>query len=221
MKALKGFLGEVDGGCSMKSAVFVDRDGTICEEAGYISNLDQFHLVPKAAEAIKLINESSLVVIVITNQAGVAKGYFPEEMVSHLHKKMESLLSERGASLDDIYYCPHHPEGVVESYRKVCDCRKPASGLLEKASKKHSIDLASSYMVGDKVMDVELARRVGAKGVLVLTGYGKDSLQKINDTAAQKPAHVACDLFDAVKWIMNDFGSGRDGDTDHKIECHR
>lgn len=205
----------------MKSAVFVDRDGTISEEVGYISDLDQFRLVPKAAEAIKLINESDLVVIVITNQAGVAKGYFSEETVDHIHKKMEKLLLEHGAYLDGIYYCPHHPEGVVGSYRRACDCRKPAPGLLEQASKDHGIDLAASYMVGDKVTDIELARKVGAKGILVLTGYGRDELQKISDVPVENPAYVALDLFDAVKWIMNDLGIECDGNPDCKIECHR
>lgn len=205
----------------MKSAVFVDRDGTLSEEVGYISKLDQFRLIPKVAEAVRLINEGGLKVIVITNQAGVAKGYFSEEMVRGMHRKMEELLSEQGAYLDGVYYCPHHPEGVVEPYRKACDCRKPASGLLKQASKDHGIDLSASYMVGDKVTDMELARRVGAKGIMVLTGYGKDELQKISDASAQKPAHVARDLFYAVKWIMDDLASGHDGDTDHKIECHR
>lgn len=205
----------------MKRAVFMDRDGTISEEVGYISGPEQFRLIPKAAEAIKLINKSGLMVIVITNQAGVAKGYFSEEVVNHIHEKMTKLLSEQGAYLDGIYYCPHHPEGIIASYRKVCNCRKPASGLLERASKEHSIDLAASYVVGDKVIDIELAHRVGAKGVLVLTGYGKDEIQKINNTSAQKSAHVATDLFDAVKWIMNDLGIEHNGDTDHKIECHR
>ena len=205
----------------MKGAVFVDRDGTISEEVGYISDLDQFRLMSKSAEAIKLINESGLKIIVITNQAGVARGYFPEEMVRHVHNKMEKLLSEHGAYLDGIYYCPHHPEGVIEAYRKTCECRKPASGLLKRASKDHGIDLAASYVVGDKVTDIEFAHRVGAKAILVLTGYGKDELKKINDTTGENPEFVARDLFDAVKWIMNDLSIKHDGNPDHKIECHR
>jgi len=175
----------------------------------------------KSTEAVKSINESGLKIIVITNQAGVARGYFSEGMVSQVHDKMKKLLSEQGAYLDGIYYCPHHPEGVIESYRKACDCRKPASGLLERASKDHGIDLASSYVVGDKVTDIELAHRIGAKGVLVLTGYGEDELKKINDTSAKNPDFVAGDLFDAVKWIMNDLSVKCDGDPDHKVECNR
>ena len=108
----------------MKRAVFMDRDGTISEEVGYIGEPDQFHLLPQSAEAIRLINESGLKAIVVTNQAGVAKGYFPEEMVGRIHRTMEKLLSEQGAHLDSIYYCPHHPDGTVEPYRQICGCRK-------------------------------------------------------------------------------------------------
>ncbi|MCK5423071.1 MAG: HAD family hydrolase, partial [Deltaproteobacteria bacterium] len=178
-----------------KGAVFLDRDGTISEEVGYISNLDQFQLMPKSAEAVKLMNERGLKVIVVTNQAGVAKGYFPEEMVSRVHKKMEKILSDQGAFLDGIYYCPHHPEGIVETYRKKCECRKPASGLLRQASEEHGIDISSSYMVGDKMADVECAHQIGVKGVLVLTGYGKDELKKIEGARIRRPEYVADDIF--------------------------
>ncbi|MBW2182988.1 MAG: HAD family hydrolase [Deltaproteobacteria bacterium] len=205
----------------MKGAVFMDRDGTISEEVGYLNELDQLRLIPKSVEAIKLINESGLMAIVITNQSGVARGYFTEEMVHRVHEKMEKLLDERDVHLEGIYYCPHHPEGVVESYRKTCNCRKPASGLLKKASKDHGIDLAASYIVGDKLIDIELAYKVGAKGILVLTGYGKDELEKINDVPEIRPAYVADTLFNAAKWIINDLGVKSDGNPDCKIECHR
>ena len=205
----------------MRGAVFVDRDGTISNEVGYIRDPDQFQLMPKSAEAVKLIHESGLKIIVITNQAGVAKGFFTEEMVDQVNKKMEKLLSVQGAYLDGIYYCPHHPEGVVESYRKTCDCRKPASGLLEQASREHDIDLTVSYMVGDKLTDMECANKAGVKGILVLTGYGKDVHKKIESLNTKKPEYVEDDLFDAAKWIINDLGIERNGDTDRKIECHR
>ena len=199
----------------MKSAVFMDRDGTISEEVGFICDLDRFYLMPKSVEAIKLINESGLMAIVITNQSGVARGYFSEGMVNRIHEKMERLLEVDGAHLDGIYYCPHYPEGTVASYRKKCHCRKPAPGLIEQASKKHDIDLTASYMVGDKMIDIELASNVGAKGILVLTGYGRDELEKINEAYVMKPAYVADDLFNAVKWIINDLGNKRDGNSDY------
>jgi len=200
-------LGTVREAAQVKRAVFIDRDGTISEEVGYIRDLNQFHLMPHSAEAIKLMNEHGLKVIMVTNQSGVARGYFTEALVKKVHKKMESLLSEQGAYLDAIYYCPHYPEGVVKFYCKVCECRKPATGLLEQASQTHDIDLAASYLVGDKVTDIELAHRVGAKAVLVLTGYGPEELKKIHGGALPQPAYVAIDLYDAARWIVRDLGA--------------
>ena len=205
----------------MKGAVFMDRDGTISEEVGYMSELDQFCLIPKSAEAIKLINESVLMAIVVTNQSGVARGYFSEGMVNRIHKKMENVLHEQGVYLDGVYYCPHHPDGVVESYRTTCNCRKPAAGLIEKATNEHGINLSISYMVGDKLIDMELAAKVGIKGVLVLTGYGRDERKRINEVTQIKPAYVADNLFAAVQWIISDLGIKGDGNPDCKIECHR
>lgn len=208
-------------GKDFKGAVFLDRDGTISEEVGYIRDPDQFQLMPKSAEAVKLMNARGLKVIVITNQAGVAKGYFPEAVINQVHKKMEKTLLDQGAFLDGVYYCPHHPEGVVETYRQTCECRKPASGLLKKASEEHGIDLSRSYMVGDKLADVDCGHRIGAKAILVLTGYGKDEFKKTDGAKIRKPDYVADDILDAVKWIMNDLDMNQHGNTHRKIECHR
>jgi D-glycero-D-manno-heptose 1,7-bisphosphate phosphatase len=205
----------------MERAVFVDRDGVISEEVGYISDVEHFRLIPQSAEAVKLINQRGLKIIVITNQSGVARGYFSEEVLGHINRKMEQLLSDQGALLDGIYYCPHHPEGTVEAYRMECDCRKPSAGLLIQASREHAIDLSSSYLVGDKRTDIECAHRAGAKGILVLTGYGKDELSKINSAALAQPEYVAADLLDAVQWIIKDKASEKPGDPHHKIECNR
>ena len=205
----------------MERAVFVDRDGVISEEVGYISDVEHFRLIPKSAEAVKLINQRGLKIIVITNQSGVARGYFSEEVLGHINRKMEQLLSDQGALLDGIYYCPHHPEGTVEAYRVECDCRKPATGLLIQASQEHAIDLSSSYLVGDKRTDIECAHRAGAKGILVLTGYGKDELSQIDSAALAHPEYVAADLLDAVQWIIKDKASEKPGDPHHKIECNR
>ena len=205
----------------MERAVFVDRDGVICEEVGYIGEREQLRLIPQSAEAVKLINQSGLKIIAITNQSGVARGYFSEETLGHLHRTMEKLLSDQGASLDGIYYCPHHPEGTVEAYRMVCDCRKPATGLLIKAAQAHAIDLSSSYLVGDKRSDIACAHRAGAKGILVLTGYGRDELSKINSAASLQPHYVAADLLAAVQWIIKDTRREKPGDSHHKIECNR
>lgn len=205
----------------MERAVFVDRDGVISEEVGYLGDRDHLRLIPNSAEAVKLVNQSGLKIIAITNQSGIARGYFSEEMLGHIHRKMEQLLSDQGAFLDGIYYCPHHPEGTVEAYRMECDCRKPAAGLLTRAAQEHSIDVSSSYLVGDKRTDIECAHRAGAQGILVLTGYGKDELRKINSAALAQPAYVAADLRDAVQWIIKEITSGKPGDPHHKIECNR
>jgi D-glycero-D-manno-heptose 1,7-bisphosphate phosphatase len=205
----------------MERAVFVDRDGVISEEVGYIGDREQLRLIPQSAEAVKLINQSGLKIIAITNQSGVARGYFSEEMLAHIHRKMEKLLSGQGAFLDGIYYCPHHPEGTITAYRMKCDCRKPATGLLIQAAQEHAIDVSSSYLVGDKRTDIECAHRAGAKGILVLTGYGKDELTKINKAALAQPHYIAADLLNAVQWIIKDKTSEKQGDPHHKIECNR
>jgi D-glycero-D-manno-heptose 1,7-bisphosphate phosphatase len=205
----------------MKRAVFVDRDGVLSEEVGYLGDRDHVRLIPHSAEAVKLVNQSGLKIIAITNQSGVARGYFSEEMLGQIHGKMEQLLKDQGAFLDGIYYCPHHPEGTVEAYRMVCDCRKPAAGLLIQAAQEHSIDVSSSYLIGDKRTDIECAHRAGARGILVLTGYGRDELGKINSAASAQPAYVAADLLDAVQWIIKDKTGEKPGDPHHKIECNR
>ena len=205
----------------MERAVFLDRDGVISEEVGYLGDSDRLLLIPRAADAVKLLNQSGLKTIVITNQSGVARGYFSEEMLGDIHRKMEELLSDHGASLDGIYYCPHHPEGTVATFRRECDCRKPAVGLLIKAAKEHSVDLASSYLVGDKRSDMECAHRAGVKGILVLTGYGRDELKKSNGVPLVQPAFVAADVLDAARWIIKEKAGEKPGDSHSKTECNR
>ena len=205
----------------MERAVFLDRDGVISEEVGYLGDSDRLLLIPRAADAVKLLNQSGLKTIVITNQSGVARGYFSEEMLGDIHRKMEELLSDQGASLDGIYYCPHHPEGTVATFRRECDCRKPAVGLLIKAAKEHSVDLPSSYLVGDKRSDMECAHRAGVKGILVLTGYGRDELKKVNGVPLVQPAFVAADVLDAARWIIKEKAGEKPGDSHSKTECNR
>jgi len=186
-----------------RKAIFLDRDGTVTEEVGYVNHPDRLKLIPGAAEAIKKINDSGMMAILITNQAGVAKGYFPEWMVHRVHEKLESLLRERGARLDRIYYCPHHPEGREKTYKIICACRKPAPGMIHMAEKELNIDVAKSYVIGDKYMDVELARKVGATGIMVLTGYGKGEYELFGNAWKLKPDHISQDLSEAVDWILS------------------
>jgi D-glycero-D-manno-heptose 1,7-bisphosphate phosphatase len=189
-------------------AVFLDRDGTINEQMGYINHIDRFHLLPSVAQAIRLLNEHGWKVVVITNQSGVARGYFPESLVHQVHKKMRDLLKGEGAYLDGVYYCPHHPDVGIPPYRQNCRCRKPATGLIEEAMKELDLDCSQSYMVGDRGMDIEFARQVGSKAILVLTGYGKGEWKYFGDHWKVKPDYVAEDLLAAVQWILQREGPG-------------
>jgi len=184
--------------------VFLDRDGTINEEVGYVNHIDRFVLLPRAGEAIRLLNDHGLKTVVVTNQAGVARGYFPESLIHLVHKRMQAILSAEGAHLDGIYYCPHHPDSENPAYRRRCRCRKPEPGLVEEASKALDLDCSRSYMVGDRGKDIEFARRIGAKGILVLTGYGRGEWEYCRDQWGVKPDHVARDLYEAVEWILRE-----------------
>ena len=153
------------------TAVFLDRDGVINEEVGYLDSLDKLKIIPCAYEAIRLINESGMKAVVISNQAGVAKGLFTEEFVRKINDCLQTVLSQKGAHINNFYYCPHHPTEGTEPYRQVCDCRKPAPGMLLRAAQDLNIDLKKSYLVGDRFRDMEAAKKCGVKGVLVKTGY--------------------------------------------------
>ena len=198
----------------MERAVFLDRDGVVIEEVGYLSDVSQLRFTLHSAQAVHLLNETKMKVIMITNQSGVARGYFSEGAISEIHHEMNKQLSAEKAFIDGIYYCPHHPEGAVERYAIQCDCRKPGLGLLTKAAKEHSIDLKHSYLVGDKLSDVECALKAGMTSILVLTGYGKDAMKKITEGSSVKPVCIAKNLYEAAQWIIEDYASGNTGDTD-------
>jgi D-glycero-D-manno-heptose 1,7-bisphosphate phosphatase len=189
----------------MHTAVFLDRDGTINEEMGYINHLDRFVLLPSAAAAIRRINESGLKAVVITNQSGAARGYFPKELIDQLHQKMSGLLEEEGAFLDGIYTCTHAPPSKGEAGG--CGCRKPEIGLMKQAAQALNLDLEKSYVVGDRFKDVEMARNARAKAVLVLTGYGRGELAFLGPTRKVEPDFVAEDLAEAVEWILSDMSA--------------
>jgi len=187
----------------MKSrAVFLDRDGTINEEVGYVNHLERFHLLPGVGEAIRLLNQHDWKTVVVSNQSGVARGYFPESLVHQVHQKMKDLLKREGAYLDGIYYCPHHPDVGVPPYQQKCRCRKPATGMIEEAVKELGIDCSQSYVVGDRGVDIEFAGRIEARAILVLTGYGKGEWEYCRGLWKVKPAYVADNLFEAVQWIL-------------------
>jgi D,D-heptose 1,7-bisphosphate phosphatase len=188
-------------------AVFLDRDGTINEEVGYLDSLDKLRMIPAAYEAIRLINKSCMKAIVVTNQAGVARGFFTEKFVRQTHEIIQAALLQKKASIDKFYYCPHHPTEGTGIYLQNCNCRKPAPGMLLQAAHDLDIELGSSYMIGDTYRDMETAKKVGVKGILVKTGYGRELLQEVGPdaaTAENKPDFVAEDILEAVKWIMKD-----------------
>jgi len=205
-----------------QAAVFLDRDGTINEEVGYLDHPEKLKLIPGAAEAIRLINASGMKAVVVTNQSGVARGIFDEAVVGAVHARLRELLMAEGGCLDGIYFCPHHPTEGRGRYLRSCGCRKPAPGLLLKAAAELNLDPAGSYMVGDTLNDIEAGKRVGARGVLVRTGYGAESAaaletreeprRKIPGKAAHpgdealiaQPVHIAGDILAAVRWLLKD-----------------
>ena len=186
----------------LRPAVFLDRDGTINEQMGYINHISRFHLLPGVAAAIRELNENRIPVVVVTNQSGLARGYFPEELLAAVHERMKELLTEHGAHVDGIYVCPHHPEAKREEYRLACDCRKPKPGLLLQAAREMGLDLAASFVVGDRWSDLKTAAACGAAPVLVLTGYGRGDAQYIGPTQVVQPAYVGADLTSVVQWIL-------------------
>ncbi|MDH7513240.1 MAG: HAD family hydrolase [Clostridiales bacterium] len=184
-----------------KNAVFLDRDGTINVDAGYPSDYGQVEVYPRSYEAVRRLNSAGLPVIVLTNQSGIGRGLLTEENLRTIHEKMKASFQQEKARLDAFYYCPHYELSAIPRYRLNCDCRKPNPGLALKAAADFGLDLARSYMVGDKVEDIVLGLNIKASPVLVLTGYGEESLKKLAEIGV-KPAHVAVDILDAAVWIL-------------------
>jgi histidinol-phosphate phosphatase family protein len=180
------------------SAVFMDRDGTINEEVSYLSRMEQLRLYPQTVEAVRLINAAGMKAVVVTNQSGIARGYFTEEFVWSVHERINELLAVQGARIDGFYVCPHHPVYGNGIYKQECSCRKPRPGMLLRAAAELNIDLSRSYMVGDMLKDIEAGKSAGARAVLVRTGYGS------NIVRTDMPAFIADDVLEAVQWILKD-----------------
>jgi D-glycero-D-manno-heptose 1,7-bisphosphate phosphatase len=177
--------------------VFLDRDGTIAEEVGYLNHVSRFRLLQGVAGAIRQLNQAQLPVIVVTNQSGVGRGYFPESVVTAVHERMRAELLAEGARLDGVYYCPHvSGDG--------CECRKPKTGMLEQSARDLNLDLKKSFVVGDRYGDIEAANRAGARSVLVRTGYGEGELAWHAQKWPRQPDFVAKDLDEAAKWILKE-----------------
>jgi D-glycero-D-manno-heptose 1,7-bisphosphate phosphatase len=182
-------------------AVFLDRDGTINAEAGYPADYSRISIYPASFGAVRLLNRGGLLAIVITNQSGVGRGYFSEEVLADIHDKMKEAFAARDARLDAIYYCPHFEDSERAEYRRRCDCRKPAAGLARRAASEFRLDLSRSYTVGDKVEDIIFGMNIGATPILVLTGFGRESLERLREQRV-KPAFIAPDILAAAEWIL-------------------
>jgi D-glycero-D-manno-heptose 1,7-bisphosphate phosphatase len=191
----------------VKPAIFMDRDGTISHEVGYVNHPSRFRPYPWAVDAVRLVNRSGFLAVVVTNQAGVARGYFPELVIHEVHASLVARMEAGGARLDGIYVCTHHPTVGEPPYRQDCDCRKPRPGLLRRAEADLGIDLAGSFVVGDRIGDLELAWSVGAKGVLVKSGYGLGELTYNVPTWPRPPDLVAANLLEAVERIISGAGA--------------
>lgn len=187
-------------GSTGKVGVFVDRDGTLIKEVGYLSCLEQIEVLPRVPEAIQLLRREGLKVAVVTNQSAVARGIITEDNLQQIHKELTARLARHGAILDGIYYCPHHPTEGMAPYRISCGCRKPNVGLAERAAAELDLDVSRSYVVGDQSGDMDLAARIGAKGILIKSGDGAGGGQK---SAAGFLA--VQDFWEAAQWVIQDY----------------
>jgi D-glycero-D-manno-heptose 1,7-bisphosphate phosphatase len=190
---------------SASRAVFLDRDGTLIEEVGYLDRAERVALYPWAIDAVRAFNRVGLRVILISNQSGVARGFFSEAVVEEVHQHLAALLRGGGACIDAYYYCPHHPDGKVAEYARVCECRKPNRGLVDRAMREFGVDPAQSFVIGDRWLDVALARAIGAKGLLVRTGYG--AAEQWRPSPDLSPDAIVDNLIGAASWVLQALNS--------------
>jgi histidinol-phosphate phosphatase family protein len=192
-----------------RGVVFTDRDGTLNREVGYVSSRDQLRLLPGAAEGVRRLRAAGFAVVVVSNQSGVARGLTSCEGVAVVHDELRHRFAARGAALDAIYFCPHHPEKGDPPFRRACRCRKPAPGLARRALRELGLELGRGYVVGDTVRDLGLAAAIGVPGILVLTGHGRATRRELDGAVAV--AHVAANFRAAAEWIIADAQQRRRG----------
>ncbi len=185
-----------------RPAVFLDRDGTIIEDVGYLDTLDRVTFFPWTVDTIRALNCAGLAVVVVTNQSGIARGLFTKAFVDETHRYLTARLEMGGARVDAYYYCPHHPDGTVAEYRRHCDCRKPAPGLIDRATNDLGLDPARSFVVGDRWLDVQLGRAVGARTILVRTGIG--AVEETRPPSGVTADTIVDNLAAAASWILMD-----------------
>lgn len=186
-----------------RPAVFFDRDGTLCEEVGYINHPDRLKLMPGAGSAVRKVRQAGFAAVVVTNQAGVARGYFPLHVVEATHRRLREFLAAEGTELDGIFVCLHHPDLGGPGFQAACDCRKPAPGLIFQAARELDLDLQRSFIAGDSFRDIGAGQNAGLAGkVLLRTGYGRGELLWRGTHHTVWPDFIADDLAQAVAWMM-------------------
>lgn len=183
-------------------AAFLDRDGTINVEKGYISDPAQIELISGSAAAIRRLNEAGYLVFGLSNQSGVARGFYTVRDVLSINSRVMQMVSEEGGKIEEILFCPHHQQGSVAEYAVTCDCRKPATGMVDKVKSKYTVELTDAVMVGDKIVDLELGRAIGARTALVKTGFGISEMEKIKADGMAEPDVYAKDLAEAVELLL-------------------
>ena len=196
--------GARNGGNNLRPAIFLDRDGTVTDEVGYINHISRAKVYPFAPEAIRMLKSTGLPVVIVTNQSGVGRGYFTEELVRQVHHMVQDTLLAEGTSVDAFYYCPHHPSAVIESYRQACRCRKPGTGMPDEAAERFGIDLAASYLVGDTYRDMQTGFNIGARTVMLMTGYGRGEYEYRRERWARMPDLIAENLLEAAGLILQE-----------------
>ncbi len=194
----------------MRPAVFLDRDGTMVHDVGYLSRLEDLRWFPWTVEAVRLLNRVGFLVCVTTNQGGIGLGHYTEAFLHDVHARMAAVLEQGGARVDGWFHCPHHPAARTEAFRADCECRKPRAGMIHQATARFDIDLARSFVIGDKVADLGLAENAGARGILVRTGYGEDVV-RAHGGVVPGAAHVAADLMEATAWLLGQHPRRGDG----------
>lgn len=203
-KAAERNIGSQDGGTKLQPAIFLDRDGTVTDEVGYVNHISRAKIYPYAPEAVRLLKSTGLPVIIVTNQSGVGRGYFTEEIVDQVHRMVQDALQAAGTSVDAFYYCPHHPSAAIESYRQECRCRKPGTAMPEQAAERFGIDLGASYVVSDTYRDMQMGFNIGARTVLLMTGYGRGEYEYRRHNWPRMPDLIAENLLEAARLILKE-----------------
>ena len=186
-----------------RPAVFLDRDGTLIEERGYLDRLDLLELFPYTADALRLLNRAGYATVVITNQAAIGRGVIDEPFLAQVHAEIDARLARGNARIDRYYYCPHHPDAEIPALRQVCRCRKPAPGMIEQACREMGLDPSRSVMVGDRWLDVRCGKAAGTRAVMVRTGHGAHEEERTPDDV--RADAILNNLMEAVGWFLRSF----------------